>query len=97
MQWIILLILESTSLSIIITMIDYSSTIEAMLYCLIFFAAILFSEAVIDYQKTYCVPHQSKIKISILLGATILMTLSVYTTHCHGEIGFLECIYINPG
>jgi hypothetical protein len=65
-------------------MIDYSSTVEATLYCLIFFAAIIFCEALIDYQKTYRVPHQSKIKISVLLVTTVLMTLSVYATHCHG-------------
>ena len=25
------------------------------------------------------------------------MTLSVYSTHCYPAIGFLECLYINPG
>ena len=25
------------------------------------------------------------------------MTLCVYSTHCYGEIGFTECIYISPG
>jgi hypothetical protein len=60
-----------------------------MLYCLIFLAAILLAEALIDYQKSYNTPQQSKLKIVVLLSATSILTLSVYGSHCHGEIGFL--------
>jgi hypothetical protein len=78
-------------------MIYFFNAVEAVMYCLIFLAAILLSETVIDYQKIYHTPHQSKIKILILLSTTAIMTLSVYSTHCYDEIGFLECIYISPG
>lgn len=81
----------------IIYMIYFFSAVEAFLYCLIFVAAILFSEAVIDYHKSYSTPHQSKIKILVLLSTTAAMTLSVYSTHCYPTVGFLECLYINPG
>ena len=33
----------------------------------------------------------------MLLSTTAAMTLSVYSTHCYPAIGFLECLYINPG
>jgi hypothetical protein len=78
-------------------MITFFNCIEALLYCLIFVAAILLSESVIAYQRIDGKPHQSKIKIAIMTMTTALMTISVYSTHCHGEIGFLECIYVNPG
>jgi hypothetical protein len=51
-------------------MIKFFSAVEALSYCLIFMASILLSEAVIDYQKTYRSPHQSKIKICVLLVTT---------------------------
>lgn len=78
-------------------MISFFRAVEATLYCLIFLAAVLFAEALIDYQKIYSTPQQSKLKIVVLLSATFLLTLSVYGSHCHGEIGLLECIYISPG
>ena len=69
--------------------IHYFSLIEALFYCLIFVAVILLTESIIDYQKISGSPHKSKIKITILLITTTILTLSVYTTHCHQEIGFL--------
>ena len=65
-------------------MISFFRAVEATLYCLIFLAAILFAEALIDYQKIYSTPQQSKLKIVVLLSATLLLTLSVYGSHCHG-------------
>lgn len=78
-------------------MIEFFNIIEALLYILIFSVAIVFSEALIEFRKTYCAPHHSKIKIVVLLIITIAMTLSVYATHCFGQVGLLECIYLNPG
>lgn len=78
-------------------MIRFFSAVEACLYCLVFVGAILFSEAVIDYHRSYCTPHQSKIKILVLLSATAAMTLGVYGSHCYPAVGLLECLYINPG
>lgn len=78
-------------------MISFFRAVEAMLYCFIFLAAILLAEALIDYQKIYTTPQQSKLKIAILLSATSLLTLCVYGSHCHGQIGLLECLYISPG
>ena len=69
--------------------IHYFSVIEALFYCLIFIAAILLSEIIIDYHKITSNPHQSKIKIVILVSTTATLTLSVYCTHCHDEIGLL--------
>jgi hypothetical protein len=58
---------------------------------------VLLSEAIIDYQKIYSTPQQSKLKIGVLLATVTLMTASVYYSHCHGSIGLLECVYISPG
>jgi len=78
--------------------IDYFSVIEALFYCIIFSTIVLLTEAIIDYEKIKGNnPHKSKIKIAILLITTFLMTLSVYSTHCHEKIGFLQCIYVDPG
>ena len=64
--------------------IDYFAVIEAIFYCLIFTTVILLTEAIIDYEKIKGNnPHKSKIKIAILLITTILMTLSIYSTHCY--------------
>ena len=51
----------------------------------------------IAYQKIDGLPKQSKIKTAIMISTTAIMTFSVYSTHCSGDIGFLECIYISPG
>jgi hypothetical protein len=78
-------------------MITVASTVEGLLYCLIFVAAILLSETVIAYQRIDEAPRQAKVKIAIMTATTAVLTLSVYSSHCYGEIGFLECIYISPG
>lgn len=64
-------------------MILFFNAVEALSYCFIFVAAILLSEAIIDYQKIFGTPHQSKIKIVVLLLITALMSVSVYSTHCY--------------
>ena len=66
-------------------MIDYFRTIEALLYCLIFLSAILFAEALIEYHKTYRLPHQAKIKSAVMLLTTAAMVALVYHSHCSSE------------
>jgi len=78
-------------------MITVASAVEGLLYCLIFVAVILLSETVIAYQRIDEAPRQARIKIAIMTATTTVLTLSVYCSHCYGEVGFLECIYINPG
>ena len=68
-------------------MISWFNTLEALLYCLVFMAAILLSDTVIAHEKIDRLdrtPRKSRIKIAIMMTTVALMTLSVYSTHCRG-------------
>lgn len=78
-------------------MIEFFSTVEALLYCLLLVGAILLSEAAVQYQKRQSMESHSRVKIALLLTATAAMVGSVFATHCYPATGLLECFYVTPG
>ena len=79
-------------------MIHYFHALEALLYCLVFLAAVLLAEALIEYRKASALPHQAKVKSAVMLLTTAGLVASVYWTHCRcSGIGALQCFFISPG
>jgi hypothetical protein len=78
-------------------MIEFFSTVEALLYCLLLVGAILLSEAVVQYQKTQSMESHSRVKIGLLVAATAAMMGGVFASHCYPSTGVLECFYVTPG
>ncbi len=78
-------------------MITFFNALEGLLYCLIFVAAILLCESLIVYYQIGSNPKKAMIQTVIMTLTTTILTGWVYSSHCSNKIGFLECIYINPG
>lgn len=81
-------------------MLQILSLAEAILYCFIFIAGIIFANIYIEHNKlshrNFTKDQAPKIKIFIISLLTLFLVSLTYFNHCHGQIGILECIYINP-